>query len=156
MISCEKDDSEDALTNGTWVLAEDQSSLVGVNLKFNSNGTYLAEYDQNRSVNWNWRRDSTSGENNNFQLELSKACRLSSARIARLHLAIREVLARAVQRGGSTLRDFSSASGDTGHFQLEAAVYGRAGEPCTVCAAPISLMRQGQRSTYFCRLCQRF
>jgi hypothetical protein len=77
MISCEKDDSEDALTNGTWVLVEDQSSLVGVNLKFNSNGTYMAEYERNISANWNWRRDSSSGENNNLQLELSKVLGLS-------------------------------------------------------------------------------
>jgi hypothetical protein len=77
MISCEKDDSEDALTNGTWVLVEDQSSLVGVNLKFNSNGTYLAEYEQNIGANWNWRRDSSSGESNNFQLELSKVLGMS-------------------------------------------------------------------------------
>ena len=84
-----------------------------------------------------------------------RASRLSQMRVARLHLAIREVLARAVQRGGSTLRDFSSASGDTGHFQLEAAVYGRAGQPCRVCASPISMLRQGQRSTFFCHTCQR-
>lgn len=85
----------------------------------------------------------------------TRANRLGRSRVARLHQAIREVLARAVLRGGSTLRDFSSASGDAGHFQLEAAVYGRAGQACTVCATPISLQRQGQRSTYFCRICQR-
>ncbi len=84
-----------------------------------------------------------------------RANRLGRIRGARLHQAIRDVLARAVQRGGSTLRDFSSASGDSGHFQLEAAVYGRAGQACTVCAAPISLLRQGQRSTFFCHNCQR-
>lgn len=85
-----------------------------------------------------------------------RASRLSRVRAARLHAAIREVLARAVLRGGSTLRDFSSASGDAGHFQLEAAVYGRAGQPCRNCGTPISLIRQGQRSTYFCHTCQRF
>jgi len=84
-----------------------------------------------------------------------RAHRLSRPRIARLHQSIRDVLARAVQQGGSTLRDFSSASGDAGHFQREAAVYGRAGQPCPVCATPISLLRQGQRSTYFCHTCQR-
>jgi formamidopyrimidine-DNA glycosylase len=83
-----------------------------------------------------------------------RANRLSRVRAARLRETIRDVLARAVQRGGSTLRDFSSASGDAGHFQLEAAVYGRAGEACRVCATPISLLRQGQRSTYFCQICQ--
>jgi len=84
-----------------------------------------------------------------------RAHRLSVARANRLHQCIRDVLARAVQKGGSTLRDFSSATGESGHFQLEAAVYGRAGQACGVCGTPISLMKQGQRSTYFCHICQR-
>lgn len=83
-----------------------------------------------------------------------RASRLSRIRSDRLHAAIREVLARAVERGGSTLRDFSSATGDTGHFQLEAAVYGRAGQPCRICSSPIRMIRQGQRSTFFCPSCQ--
>jgi formamidopyrimidine-DNA glycosylase len=83
------------------------------------------------------------------------ACRLSRRRADRLHMAIRAVLARAIERGGSTLRDFVSADGRVGHFQLEAAVYGRAGQPCHCCGAPIRLIRQGQRATYFCARCQR-
>ena len=83
------------------------------------------------------------------------AGRIGPARAARLADAIRAVLATAVERGGSTLRDFSSASGDDGHFQLEAAVYGRAAEPCRVCATPIRAIRQGQRSTFYCPSCQR-
>lgn len=85
----------------------------------------------------------------------TRADRLSRARADRLHAAVREVLARAVERGGSTLRDFSSALGESGHFQLEAAVYGRAGQPCIRCATPLRQIRQGQRSTYFCPVCQR-
>ena len=46
------------------------------------------------------------------------------------------------------LRDFSNIDGQSGYFQLEATVYGRAGEPCRVCATPIRQLRQGQRSTY--------
>ncbi len=84
-----------------------------------------------------------------------RAHRLSVTRSNRLHQSIRDVLARAVQKGGSTLRDFSSATGESGHFQLEAAVYGRAGQACGVCGTPISLIKQGQRSTYFCHSCQR-
>lgn len=83
------------------------------------------------------------------------ASRIGPERVRRLHASIRSVLARAVEVGGSTLRDFSSASGMAGHFQLEARVYGRDGTPCHVCATPIRLLRQGQRSTYFCPLCQR-
>ena len=85
----------------------------------------------------------------------TRAHRLSRRRTDLLHAAIRDVLGRAVERGGSTLRDFSSATGETGHFQLEAAVYGRAGLPCLRCATPVRLIRQGQRSTFFCPQCQR-
>jgi formamidopyrimidine-DNA glycosylase len=84
-----------------------------------------------------------------------RAAKLSRPRAARLHTAIREVLARAVAKGGSTLRDFSSASGEAGYFQLEAMVYGREGQPCRVCGTPIKALRQGQRSTFFCPLCQK-
>jgi len=83
-----------------------------------------------------------------------RAYKISRARAARLHAAIREVLARAVAKGGSTLRDFSSASGETGYFQLEAMVYGRTGQPCRVCGTPIKILRQGQRSSFYCPLCQ--
>lgn len=85
----------------------------------------------------------------------TRADRLSRARADRLHAAVRAVLARAVERGGSTLRDFSNAVGEDGHFQLEAAVYGRAGLPCLRCATPLRQIRQGQRSTFFCPVCQR-
>lgn len=84
-----------------------------------------------------------------------RAAKLSRPRAARLYTAIREVLARAVAKGGSTLRDFSSASGETGYFQLEAMVYGREGQPCRACGTPIKALRQGQRSTFFCPLCQK-
>ena len=85
----------------------------------------------------------------------TRALRLSHARIARLHAAVRDVLMRAVAKGGSTLRDFSNAQGESGYFQLEAMVYGREGLPCKVCATPIQSIRQGQRSTFFCPTCQR-
>ena len=84
-----------------------------------------------------------------------KASALSRPRAVRLHAAIKQVLSRAVERGGSTLRDFSNAQGEAGHFQLEAMVYGRAGLACKVCATPIKAIRQGQRSTFFCTQCQK-
>lgn len=83
------------------------------------------------------------------------AARISRPRAARLQAAIREVLARAVEKGGSTLRDFSSADGQAGYFQLEAMVYDRAGQPCRACGTPIRMIRQGQRATYFCPHCQK-
>ena len=84
-----------------------------------------------------------------------RASALSRPRTDQLHAAIRQVLVRAVERGGSTLRDFSNALGEVGHFQLEAMVYGRAGLACRVCATPIKAIRQGQRSTFFCPQCQK-
>ena len=84
-----------------------------------------------------------------------KASRIGPLRASRLHAAVRDVLARAVERGGSTLRDFSNAHGQEGYFQLEANVYDRAGESCRVCASPIKMLRQGQRSTFFCPICQK-
>jgi formamidopyrimidine-DNA glycosylase len=83
------------------------------------------------------------------------AARLSRPRVARLHAAIREVLARAVSSGGSTLRNFSSAIGESGHFQLEAMVYARDGQACRVCGTLVRFLRQGQRSTFYCPNCQK-
>lgn len=83
------------------------------------------------------------------------AARISRPRAARLQAAIRDVLARAVTKGGSTLRDFSNAYGQSGYFQLEAMVYDREGEPCRVCKTAIRMIRQGQRATYYCAYCQK-
>lgn len=83
------------------------------------------------------------------------AARISKPRAVLLHGAIRQVLAQAVAKGGSTLKDFSNAQGESGYFQLEAMVYDRAGLPCKVCGNPIRSLRQGQRSTFYCVNCQK-
>ena len=84
-----------------------------------------------------------------------RASRISRPRSDRLHAAIVQVLSRAVQQGGSSLRDFVSAEGKTGYFQLEAAVYGRATKPCRICGTPIRSLVQGQRTTFYCPTCQK-
>ena len=84
----------------------------------------------------------------------TRAARISKPRAFKLHQAIRTVLASAVEKGGSSLRDFSNAQGQNGYFQLEANVYDRAGLPCRVCASTIKRLVQGQRSTFFCPTCQ--
>jgi formamidopyrimidine-DNA glycosylase len=84
-----------------------------------------------------------------------RASKISKVRAARLHAAVRQVLAEAVAKGGSTLRDFSNAQGEAGHFQLDANVYDRAALPCRVCEAPIRRIVQGQRSTFYCVNCQK-
>lgn len=83
------------------------------------------------------------------------ARRLGPGRCARLAEAIRAVLAEAIAVGGSTLRDFVGADGAEGYFMLDARVYERAGQPCRTCGAPIARIVQGQRATYYCRVCQR-
>ena len=84
-----------------------------------------------------------------------RAQRISRARAEKLRAAIIDVLARAVAKGGSTLRDFSNADGQSGYFQLEANVYDRAGEPCRQCGHLIKRLVQGQRATYYCSVCQK-
>ena len=84
-----------------------------------------------------------------------RAQRISRARAEKLRVAIIDVLARAVAKGGSTLRDFSNADGQSGYFQLEANVYDRAGEPCRQCGHLIKRLVQGQRATYYCTVCQK-
>jgi formamidopyrimidine-DNA glycosylase len=76
------------------------------------------------------------------------AARISRPRALKLHAAIREVLARAVKQGGSTLRDFSNAQGESGYFQLEAMVYGRAGQPCRVCGTRSSRSARGKERLF--------
>ena len=80
--------------------------------------------------------------------------KLSRPRAARLLAAVRQVLRRAIEAGGTTLRDFS-ANGAAGHYQEQAQVYGRAGEPCNTCGAKVRRIVQGQRSTFFCGVCQK-
>ena len=80
---------------------------------------------------------------------------LRRAEADRLAVAIREVLAKAVQVGGTTLRDYVGADGNPGYFRQQLFVYERAGEPCRVCGAPVRHAVLGQRSTYWCATCQR-
>jgi formamidopyrimidine-DNA glycosylase len=83
------------------------------------------------------------------------ARRITLPRYERLAQAIRETLNEAIERGGSTLRDFVSSDGAAGCYQTASLVYGRAGEPCRVCGTPLRAMRQHQRSTFWCPRCQR-
>jgi formamidopyrimidine-DNA glycosylase len=84
------------------------------------------------------------------------SARLSAPRCGRLAEAIRAVLARAIDSGGSTLRDFTGADGRGGGFIESARVYGRNGLVCLRCGgAPIRRIVQAGRATYFCPRCQR-
>jgi formamidopyrimidine-DNA glycosylase len=76
-------------------------------------------------------------------------------RTARLVPAIRDVLTRAIDVGGSSLRDFVQVNGELGYFQHAWQVYGREGEPCRACARPVLRIVQSGRSTFYCSHCQR-
>ena len=83
------------------------------------------------------------------------AGRVSRARMIALAAAIRHVLGRAIEAGGTTLRDFYGGDGSPGYFQQELSAYGRTGEPCQRCGEPIRQKVVGQRSTFYCAACQR-
>ncbi|HET6432005.1 bifunctional DNA-formamidopyrimidine glycosylase/DNA-(apurinic or apyrimidinic site) lyase [Dyella sp.] len=82
------------------------------------------------------------------------AGKVSRARYARLAVEVKRILAWAIERGGTTLRDFLNPDGAPGYFFRELNVYGRAGEPCRTCAAPVRQAVLGQRSTFWCPHCQ--
>ena len=83
------------------------------------------------------------------------AGRVSRPRYERLSKAIRSTLEAAIESGGTTLRDFASGSGEPGYFGQKLFVYGREGEPCRQCGSPVHSAVIGQRSSYYCTLCQR-
>ncbi len=83
------------------------------------------------------------------------AGRVSRERYLALAQAIRQILAYAIECGGTTLRDFVREDGSPGYFKLELKVYDRADQPCTRCLTLIRHVSQGQRSTWFCPVCQR-
>ena len=83
------------------------------------------------------------------------AGRIALARYEELAEAVRRVLQKAIEAGGTTLRDFYGSDGEAGYFQQELAVYDRTDEPCRKCKRPISVVVLGQRSTFYCKNCQR-
>jgi formamidopyrimidine-DNA glycosylase len=83
------------------------------------------------------------------------AGKLSRPQCSRLAIAVRLILKKAIAAGGSSLKDFVNSEGDPGHFMVQTKVYDRKGLPCKVCKTPIAQIVQGQRSTYFCPLCQK-
>lgn len=85
---------------------------------------------------------------------LRPAGTLSRQECQRLVAAIGQTLARALELGGSTLRDFHNVHGVNGNFQGEARAYGREGQPCLRCDGRIERLVQGQRSTFCCTKCQ--
>lgn len=83
------------------------------------------------------------------------AMSLTSRSAARLAAAIKDVLLRAIEAGGTSLRDFVNGQGQPGYFRQQLRVYGRAGAPCPSCGQSVQKMKVGQRSSFFCPFCQK-
>lgn len=82
---------------------------------------------------------------------------VKAARLGPLVAHVREVLAEAIEAGGSTLKDYAAADGALGYFQHRFRVYDREGEPCANpgCKGVIARQVQAGRSTFFCPVCQK-
>ncbi len=83
------------------------------------------------------------------------ACSLREDEIRALRQAVVSVLRRALHKGGTTLNDFRNAEGEPGYFQNQLSVYGRGGEPCRRCGAPIVRFVLNGRSCFACTRCQK-
>jgi len=83
------------------------------------------------------------------------AGRIGARRWAELTEAVRTVLGRAIEEGGTTLNDFTDGEGNAGYFQVSLSAYGREGVPCRRCRRPIRRIVQAGRSTFYCPGCQR-
>ena len=83
-----------------------------------------------------------------------QAGKLTRAQLARLRAALVDVLHHAIELGGSSVSDYVDAAGVRGVFQLEHKVYGRVGQACLDCAAPLKKILVGGRTTIYCPFCQ--
>ncbi len=80
---------------------------------------------------------------------------ISRSHYLKLADEIKRILALAIERGGTTLRDFVGGDGKPGYFQQELFVYGRGGEFCKHCGTTLREVRLGQRASVYCSRCQR-
>lgn len=113
-------------------LIMDNRVVVGVGNIYASESLFLARIDPRRACN-----------------------RIAAHRYETLAICIRSVLTKAIEAGGTTLRDFHHEDGKPGYFSQQLNVYNRAGEPCPCCGEPIRSQVIGQRSSFFCVHCQR-
>lgn len=84
-----------------------------------------------------------------------KVSKLTKKQCATLLYTIREILSKAIEAGGTTIRSYTSSLGVTGLFQLQVQVHGKAGEICPQCGTKIVKIMLHQRGTYFCPTCQK-
>jgi len=109
----------------------DQKKIVGVGNIYASESLFLAKIRPDKS-----------------------ASKISMDDCYELVKSIKKVLRYAIKMGGTTLKDFYSADGNEGYFNLELSVYGREGESCKICGTKVKKINIGQRSTFYCQNCQ--
>jgi len=131
------------------------------------NGDYLFKATRKRQVaikNLIMNSTIVVGVGNIYASESLFMARIRPARAARritrkeaqlLADVIKQVLQRSITQGGTTLRDFVNSDGNPGYFAQSLQVYGREAEPCRVCDTPVKQKVIGQRSTFYCSVCQR-
>lgn len=85
---------------------------------------------------------------------LRAAGKISQQRCINLAQNIKTVLNKALESGGTTLRDFTHEDGEPGYFRVELKAYGRENQPCVICNKPMRAIKQGQRTTTYCTKCQ--
>jgi formamidopyrimidine-DNA glycosylase len=112
-----------------WIM--DNTVVVGVGNIYASESLFMAKINPNRSVQT-----------------------LTQTELIRLVDAIKQVLAKSIEQGGTTLKDFLQSDGKPGYFAQQLQVYGREKQPCLVCGNLISAKKIGQRNTFYCETCQ--
>lgn len=83
-----------------------------------------------------------------------QAGRITLKRYQTLAECIKIILHKAIDKGGTSLRDFVNEQGNPGYFQQSLSVYGRTNEPCVHCSQAIKQLKIAQRASYYCPVCQ--
>lgn len=113
----------------SWIM--DNHIVVGVGNIYASESLFMSGINPNRKVN---------------SLQLPE--------LEKLVAAIKHVLTKSIEQGGTTLKDFLQSDGTPGYFAQKLQVYGRAGKPCLICQSEIKSKKIGQRNTFYCEMCQ--
>ncbi|OBW94303.1 bifunctional DNA-formamidopyrimidine glycosylase/DNA-(apurinic or apyrimidinic site) lyase [Gallibacterium salpingitidis] len=129
-------------------------------------GEYLFKVSRNRKTkvkSWLMNNEIVVGVGNIYANEVLFDCRihpnlavneLTQEQCHLLAESIKRILQQAIQQGGTTLQDFMQPDGRPGYFKQALNVYGRKNEPCIRCGHPIETVVIGQRSSFYCPICQ--
>lgn len=86
---------------------------------------------------------------------LRKGCSLTLEECEKIAKTSKEIIKKAIENGGTTIKSYTSSLGVTGRFQQFLQVHKKEGEPCPICGKPIKRIKIGGRSTYYCEICQK-